>query len=307
MFITCGGEGSGGERMEETGFAAVEKIDGKSTVTRCFSKYPLKLIIPKKAGSSTSDAVWIFSLSYGGGIVSGDRLVLGLSVGDGCTVALTTQASTKVYKSVGSKCSEQILEAKVGSNALLAVIPDPVTCFSTAIYSQKQIFRVSSDSNLVIVDWITSGRHESGEKWDFDFYKSNNSIFIGNEPLLVDSVLLDQKSSPTVAERMKGYQVVAMIIIMGTKLKHIQDQLQIEIQQMMEGYFRPTTVRKREMIPDSGNHPSSPPIFASCSAFGPKVGVVVRILSTRTEAVYDFLRHHLRGLEQFLGAPPYRR
>ncbi|KAH0985108.1 hypothetical protein GBA52_012285 [Prunus armeniaca] len=45
------------------------------------------------------------------------------------------------------------------SDALLAVIPDPVTCFSTARYSQKQVFRVVSNSSLVIVDWITSGRH----------------------------------------------------------------------------------------------------------------------------------------------------
>ncbi|GAB4840749.1 hypothetical protein Ancab_021512 [Ancistrocladus abbreviatus] len=70
------------------------------------------------------------------------------------------------------KCSEQMLEARVGSNALFVVTPDPVTCFSTARYSQKQVFRVLSDSNLVVVDWFTSGRYESGEKWDFGLYKS---------------------------------------------------------------------------------------------------------------------------------------
>ncbi|KAI0507183.1 hypothetical protein KFK09_013304 [Dendrobium nobile] len=294
--------------MEETGILTVEKIDGKSTVTRCFSKYPLKLIIPKKAGSSTTDAVWVFSLSYGGGIVSGDRVFVGLSVGDGCTVALTTQASTKVYKSVDSKCSEQVLEAKVGRNALLAVIPDPVTCFSAAIYSQKQVFRISSDSNLVIVDWITSGRHESGEKWDFEFYKSSNNILLdGGEPLFVDSVLLEQTSTTTsVAERMKDYQVVAMVIILGPKLKHLQDLIQSEVEHMMTGYFRPTKVQKMSSE-SSANGSSRPPIFASCSSFGAKAGVVVRLLSTTTEAVYAFLRHHLSGLEQFLGAPPYRR
>ena len=77
----------------------------------------------------------------------------------------------------------------MGSDALLAVIPDPVTCFSTARYVQKQVFRISSDSSLVIVDWVTSGRHESGEKWDFDLYKSTNHIFLeDDEPLLLDTV-----------------------------------------------------------------------------------------------------------------------
>lgn len=96
--------------MAETGYIAVERVEGRSTVTRCFCKYPLKLIVPKKVAPSATDAVWIYSISYGGGIVSGDRVSCGLSVADDCTVALTTQASTKVYKSVDSKCSEQALE-----------------------------------------------------------------------------------------------------------------------------------------------------------------------------------------------------
>lgn len=71
----------------------------------------------------------------------------------------------------------------------MAVIPDPVTCFSTARYSQKQVFRVTPDSSLLIVDWLTSGRHENGEKWDFEFYKSTNNIFLeGDQPLFLDSV-----------------------------------------------------------------------------------------------------------------------
>lgn len=73
----------------------------------------------------------------------------------------------------------------------MAVIPDPVTCFSTARYSQKQVFYVFPDSNLVVVDWITSGRHESGERWNFELYKSTNHIFgEGHQPLFIDSVII---------------------------------------------------------------------------------------------------------------------
>ncbi|MCE5165833.1 hypothetical protein HAX54_012554 [Datura stramonium] len=78
--------------------------------TKCFSKYPLKIIIPRKVGSSETDAVWIYTITYGGGIVSGDSIACDITVGDDCTTVLTTQASTKVYKAVGSKISEQVLE-----------------------------------------------------------------------------------------------------------------------------------------------------------------------------------------------------
>lgn len=105
-------------RKMETGKVVVEKIGGKSTVIRCFSKYPLKIIIPNKVnfqilihywnllgslfvclefwfhggfhfqvGSSQTDAVWIYTITYGGGIVSVCNLPLFLSLCIcGCTV-----------------------------------------------------------------------------------------------------------------------------------------------------------------------------------------------------------------------------
>lgn len=87
----------------ETGKIVIEKVRGKSTVTKSFSKYPLKFIVPRKVaqscfflglvhalfisffyrpklkrlnrlslqvGPSWVDAVWIYALTYGGGIVS---------------------------------------------------------------------------------------------------------------------------------------------------------------------------------------------------------------------------------------------
>ncbi|KAF6137585.1 hypothetical protein GIB67_031864 [Kingdonia uniflora] len=294
------------ERDMETGLVVVKKIRGKSTVTRCFSKYPLKFIVPNKAGPSNIDAVWIYSLTYGGGIVSGDIVSCGLEVGDGCTAVLTTQASTKVYKSVGTKCSEQLLEAKIGSSSLLVVIPDPVTCFSTARYSQKQVFRLMSDSSLVLVDWITGGRHESGEKWDFNLYKSTNHIFLdGDQPLFLDSVLLEQESITSVAERMQGYQVIAMVILVGPKLKEIQHQVQEDVKRMMsKQFYSPfSSLRCNSKTAPSRTKPT---LIASCSSFGPKgLGVVVRISAMTTESVYEFLRYHLSSMELLLGMSPY--
>jgi len=125
-----------------TGAVRVEKVRGRSALTRCFARYPLKLIAPSKVGPSSCNAVWLYALTYGGGIVSvspedlpplsilsvlarcavagysrfgggccsvtgswlprpraplqGDTISCTVSVGDGCTAAFTTQASTKV-------------------------------------------------------------------------------------------------------------------------------------------------------------------------------------------------------------------
>ncbi|XP_050371669.1 urease accessory protein D [Argentina anserina] len=296
--------------MEKQGRLVVEKVGGRSTVTRSFSKYPLKFIVPRKVGSSKADAVWVYTLTYGGGIVTGDSISCEFTIGDGCTTVITTQASTKVYKSLGAKCSEQVMEARVGSNALLAVIPDPVTCFSTARYSQKQIFRVVADSSLVFVDWITSGRHESGEKWDFDLYKSANHIFIGDdEPLFLDMVHLESGSVSSIAERMQDYQVIAMVVLLGPKIKHIQDLVQENVKRMMAErlHNHSTASSGHQKQTNSHCHFTKPGFIASSSIFGPKgIGVVVRIAATTTESVYEFLQHQLAGMEPLLGVSPYR-
>ena len=53
-----------------TGAVRVEKVRGRSALTRCFARYPLKLIAPSKVGPSSCNAVWLYALTYGGGIVS---------------------------------------------------------------------------------------------------------------------------------------------------------------------------------------------------------------------------------------------
>lgn len=52
------------------GAVRVERVRGRSALTRCFARYPLKLIAPSRVGPSSCDAVWLYALTYGGGIVS---------------------------------------------------------------------------------------------------------------------------------------------------------------------------------------------------------------------------------------------
>ncbi|MCL7022888.1 hypothetical protein MKW94_014805 [Papaver nudicaule] len=173
------------------------------------------------------------------------------------------------------------------------------------MYSQKQIFRMGLDSSLLIVDWITSGRHESGEKWDFKFYKSSNNIYLeDDQPLFLDSVLLEQGSTTTIVERMQNYQVIAMVILVGPKLKNVQNKLQDELKRIMcEQLYMPSTFGRGN---NTKSAPTKPTFVASCSAFGPKgVGLVVRIAATTTESVYKFLQHQLAIMEPLLGVSPY--
>ena len=54
----------------------------------------LKLMIP--AYASNNHCQWVYSINYGGGLVSGDEVSLEIEVEEGCAALLTSQGSTKV-------------------------------------------------------------------------------------------------------------------------------------------------------------------------------------------------------------------
>ncbi|KAJ7553841.1 hypothetical protein O6H91_06G115200 [Diphasiastrum complanatum] len=264
-----------------SGFLKIEHIAGKSVATRVFAKYPLKFLIPLKAASSTSDVIWIYAITYGGGYVSGDSISCQVDVGLGCTTVLTTQASTKVYKSVEGKFSEQLLKL--------------------------QTFSLDKQANLVLVDWLTSGRRDCGEVWAFESYRSTNQILLdGETPILLDTMQLDQGAVQDVNTRLKGCHVIAMLVIYGPQLSDVSKQVQRKVKLLAGDTLKIGIRRRRDGTRGPSNLESPCKFFASCSTFGPSdCGILVRLAATKTEQVYEFLREALTALVPLVGTLPY--
>ncbi|GMP71127.1 hypothetical protein CsSME_00029663 [Camellia sinensis var. sinensis] len=106
---------------------------------------------------------------------------------------------------------------------------------------------------------------------------------------------------------MQDYQVLAMVILLGPKLQHVQNQVQQYVKNMMsEQLHMPSTALGRYGKTNADHCFTKPAFIASCSVFGPKgVGLVVRIAAMTTESVYKFLQHQLISLEPLLGVAPY--
>ena len=49
-------------------------------------------------------------------------------------------------------------------------------CFAGSSYRQEQRVDLHDAANLVFVDWLSSGRHAAGERWQFDRYESRTVI-----------------------------------------------------------------------------------------------------------------------------------
>jgi urease accessory protein len=182
---------------------------GSETVlTRAFATSPAKLIESKRRGGTC----WVYSATLGGGIVGGDEIHMHANVMNGARALLMTQASTKVYRSL--RRSKQSLTATVEADALLAVVPDPIVCFADADFMQAQRYDLHAEASLVLVDWMTSGRHATGERWAFSRYESRFDIRRGSERVFLDGLVLEP-GIDAVSARMGRFDVLLMAVISG--------------------------------------------------------------------------------------------
>ncbi|KAF2678584.1 UreD-domain-containing protein [Lentithecium fluviatile CBS 122367] len=195
-------------------------------------QYPLKLVAPdplpppeQHADPDTPRLIHaVFLLTYGGGIVAGDSIDLGVKLEGGTSLVLLTQGSTKIFKTLDpTVVSRQRMTVHLAATAALVYLPDPVQPFAHTAFAQSQIYHLENEGgSLCACDWVTSGRSARGENWDIHEYKSRNEVWAtdvtGKKRLLLrDNLILDKhgRTGTQLAERMDSYSVFGTLIIRG--------------------------------------------------------------------------------------------
>ncbi|KAI5809141.1 UreD urease accessory protein-domain-containing protein [Peziza echinospora] len=195
--------------------------------------YPLKLI-----SSATASFITVFILSYGGGLVSNDRINLRVQLDEGVKLCLLTQGSTKVFKlRPGDQLTAQAMTVTLAPHSSLALLPDPVQPFADSVYAQHQKFTLPKDgsASLIFLDWVSEGRSSRGERWQLRRFSSKNEVFEGGHDalpgarrlLLRDSLLLQGGpeegvgSGESLCARMDGLAVISTLVIRGPKFEKL--------------------------------------------------------------------------------------
>lgn len=278
--------------------------------------YPLKLLSPR---TFQDRVAVVYVLTYGGGLVGGDRLKLSVDVKDKTVLVLLSQGSTKVFKTrpghrladvshststahenpASVQVTSQIFSFNITSGSTLALLTDPVTCFRSASYTQVQSFHLEDDrSSVVVLDWITSGRKALGEEWAFSRYYSCNEIWVGQKRVMRDVMLLEddnkeQEDVPpkSLVERLAPYACYATVFFHGPQTRNIIARLSRDYESIR--VFKTST-------PED--------LLWSLSSVGPKdgVGAVLRVAALETEMVKKWLSKALEGLQDVIGADVYR-
>ena len=261
-----------------TGELQFTSVRGATALTRALAVSPLKILNPKNAGASA----WTYLATYGGGLLGGDALSIDIAVGRGARALVATQASTKVYRSEHD--ASQRLRARADDDSLLVLLPDPVTCFAGSRYTQEQHVHLEAGASLVLLDWLTAGRIGSGERWQFERYRSQTRVWQDDRLILQDGLTLSPEQG-ALADRLDRFNCLAMAVLLGPALRVTATQL--------VGSLAAAAVPRRADL------------LVAAAPLGDE-GALVRVAGVSVEQVGAALRQYLAIVPTLLGDDPWR-
>lgn len=262
------------------GHVALSHSSGRTRIIRAAATSPLKLLVPRTHG----DAAWIFSSTFGGGMVGGDSVHLSLNAGPNTRCMLSTQASTKIYRTIGPSCRAE-LNATLAAGSILICAPDPLVCYRGARYLQHQQFHLAASAGLVLIDTLTSGRHARGERWAFDRYHSLTEVFFDQTCIFRDRIELSPAHGPIDDPmRMGPVDCFATVVVAGDALQPFADELLACV--------------------DAQPAPAGSVLFAASAI---NHGVVIRVAGRDGEAATQWIRQRLAFISRLAGYDPWAR
>jgi urease accessory protein len=254
-----------------------EKVRGRTVLRTALATSPLRFLTPRNQGN----AAWIYTTTLGGGFVNGDKISLELSVGTGAEALLLTQASTKIYRGD----SAFSLHAQVRRGGMLVSIPDPTVCFKGATFAQSQEVDLEEDASLLLMDTIHSGRHGSGERWEFGRLASRIHVRQSGRHAFFESLSLDPLNG-SLLERMGRFNALAVIVLLGPEWREPGEAIRSRL--ASEPLSRGDSVLK------------------TATALG-EGGTLIRLASASTEGLSHVARELLAFLPPRLGDNPWAR
>jgi urease accessory protein len=147
-------------RTEGVARLKVERIAGDSIAMDLDEQGPLRLRFPRVRAGDALEAVIV---NTGGGIVGGDRLAFEISAGAGSSVAATSQAAEKLYRSAGAEASIAV-RLSADSGAQLMWLPQESILFDRARVSRSIHAEAAADASLTICEAVVFGRAAMGER-----------------------------------------------------------------------------------------------------------------------------------------------
>jgi urease accessory protein len=192
---------------------------------------PLKLINP---AAPAGLACHVVLASYGGGLVAGDQLALRVRCEAGARLLLSTQANTRIFKSLDGQQASQLTEGYVEEDALAVVLPDPLVPQAASCYQQAQHWHLAESATLLLADWYHVGRTDLGEKFAFTSFGTELRVTVAGRLTLLDRFALRPAEHLATSQATFGpYHTVLSLYLVGPPVGALFQRLAAALRQLV--------------------------------------------------------------------------
>ncbi len=141
------------------------------------------------AGADGMAVTHLHNLS--GGVLGGDQLRLEVNVGPTARAQVTTTGATRVYRHRPGPDARQQTVLRVGEDALLEFLPDPLIPFAHARYQQQVTVELAQGAGLFYWELVAPGREAAGEIFAYTRVELGLELCAGGLPVALERMGLE--------------------------------------------------------------------------------------------------------------------
>jgi urease accessory protein len=156
----------------------------------------LRVRFPNGDGEAL-DAVIV---NIAGGMTGGDRFDIGIKVGAGARLNVTTAAAEKIYRSLGPD-TEIDVKLEAGPGAMLTWLPQETILFDQARLRRKIDVHLAPDASLLLAEASVFGRSAMGETVSSGCFVDRWRVRVGPSLVFAESIRLDGFIAKRLQER----------------------------------------------------------------------------------------------------------
>lgn len=248
--------------MERTGTLYIQaaKRGEQTVVTDCLFEGAFKVARPVYLERSYPT---IYCIHVGGGYVDGDIYETHISLEEQARLTVTTQASTKVYKTP-RRPVQQLTKIFLKKDSILEFLPDPLIAYEKSRFIQETTIHMEKGATLLYSDIITPGWSPGGAPFQYEWVRSKLKVYEDGMLQIYDHLFLqpDQQNMASIMQ-MEGYTHFGSLLLVSSSTSA---QVMKELEHLLEAYNDDTSMR------------------VGSSALKTS-GIVIRVLAKQTQAI----------------------
>lgn len=144
----------------------------------------MKLVFPRTHRADCE----VILVNTAGGITGGDRFALDITVGQGATLSLTTQAAERAYRAQPGELGEVTTRLHVEGGGFLKWLPQELILFDRSALHRRLDITLATDARLLMVEPLVFGRATMPEVLDDVVFSDRIRIMREGRPLYLDGM-----------------------------------------------------------------------------------------------------------------------